>query len=101
MTAPALASERNSYIGSKYGDAASVRSGLLGAGHGRNDSMSGSIGGHRENQKDREREKERDSGMVTAPTSPLIDGHGAGTQYTTALGDVTEALDKEKGLDET
>ena len=98
VPAPALASERNSYIGSKYGDAASVRSGLLGAGgHGRNDSMSGSIGGGRDREREREREKEkerdkdRESGMmVTAPTSPLIDGFGAGSQYTTVLGDVTE-----------
>lgn len=96
VTAPALASERNSYIGSKYGDAASVRSGLLGAGHGRNDSISGSIGGYREKDKEKERDKDRESGMVTAPTSPLIEGHhGSGTQYTTALGEVSEALDKE------
>ncbi|RMZ75235.1 hypothetical protein DV737_g5390, partial [Chaetothyriales sp. CBS 132003] len=33
MNAPTLSSERNSYIGSKYGDAASVRSGLLGGIH--------------------------------------------------------------------
>jgi hypothetical protein len=63
VAAPALASERNSYIGSKYGDAASVRSGLLGGVHGRNDSISGSIGG----REHRERE------MVTAPTSPLVE----------------------------
>ncbi|KAK4941206.1 hypothetical protein LTR10_018879 [Elasticomyces elasticus] len=91
ITAPALASERNSYIGSKYGDAASVRSGLLGGGHGRNDSISGSIG-----QREKDRDKEREGGMVTAPTSPLIDGPGVGTQYTLALGDVSEALDNEK-----
>ena len=74
VTAPALASERNSYIGSKYGggDAASVRSGLLGGGgaassgmHGRNDSVSGSIGGYKEkdkerDNKDRDRERERE-----------------------------------------
>lgn len=60
VAAPALASERNSYIGSKYGDAASVRSGLLGGSglHGRNDSTSGSIGGLKEKEKEREREKE-------------------------------------------
>ena len=63
VTAPALASERNSYIGSKYGDAASVRSGLLGGAHGRNDSISGSIGGR----------EIRDREMVTAPTSPLVE----------------------------
>lgn len=63
VTAPALASERNSYIGSKYGDAASIRSGFLGGVHGRNDSISGSIGG----REHRERE------MVTAPTSPLVE----------------------------
>ncbi|EXJ79590.1 hypothetical protein A1O3_07869 [Capronia epimyces CBS 606.96] len=95
VTAPVLASERNSYIGSKYGDGASVRSGLLGAGHGRNDSMSGSIGGQREKEKEREREKDRESGMVTAPTSPLVDGPGAGTQYTSALGDFAKASDTE------
>lgn len=42
--APALASERNSYLG-KQGDGASVRSGLLGSGHGRNDSLTNSVGG--------------------------------------------------------
>ena len=63
VTAPALVSERNSYIGSRHGDAASIRSGLLGGVHGRNDSISGSIGG----RELRERE------MVTAPTSPLVE----------------------------
>jgi hypothetical protein len=71
VTAPALASERNSYIGSKYGDAGSVRSGFLGGVHGRNDSISGSIGG----REHRERE------MVTAPTSPLVEDEAA--NYTT------------------
>ena len=71
VTAPALASERNSYIGSKYGDAASVRSGLLGGVHGRNDSISGSIGG----REHREREP------VTAPTSPLVEDET--TNFTT------------------
>lgn len=45
--APALSSERNSYYAGKQvniGDGASVRSGL--PGHGRNDSITGSIGGH-------------------------------------------------------
>lgn len=45
--APALSSERNSYYTGKQaniGDGGSVRSGLLG--HGRNDSITGSIGGH-------------------------------------------------------
>ncbi|EXJ85397.1 hypothetical protein A1O1_05761 [Capronia coronata CBS 617.96] len=92
VTAPALASERNSYIGSKYGDGASVRSGLLGGGHGQTDSMSGSIGGYREKEREREREKDRENGMVTAPTSPLVDGPGGGSQYTSALGE----LGKEK-----
>jgi hypothetical protein len=120
VAAPALASERNSYIGSKYGgDAASVRSGFLGANgaHGRNDSLSGSItGGYRdkEAQKEKEKavkedaEKEMDNaitpGMVTAPTSPLVDGqaHGvAGTVYTSspALGDVSEAFEQQKEKD--
>ena len=71
IAAPALASERNSYIGSRHGDGASVRSGLLGRHHGRNDSVTGSIGG----QDLRERE------MVTAPTSPLIEGEAV--NYTT------------------
>lgn len=45
--APALSSERNSYYTGKQaniGDGGSVRSGL--PGHGRNDSITGSIGGH-------------------------------------------------------
>ena len=45
--APALSSERNSYYAGKQniaGDNGSMRSGLLG--HGRNDSITGSIGGH-------------------------------------------------------
>lgn len=45
--APALSSERNSYYAGKQhntGDGGSVRSGLLG--HVRNDSITGSIGGH-------------------------------------------------------
>ena len=42
--APALASERNSYLG-KPGDNSSIRSGLLGAGHGRNNSFTNSLGG--------------------------------------------------------
>ena len=44
--APALSSERNSYYAAKQnnaGDGGSVRSGLIG--HGRNDSITGSIGG--------------------------------------------------------
>ncbi|KAK6365418.1 hypothetical protein LTS17_011390 [Exophiala oligosperma] len=100
-TAPVLASERNSYIGSKYGDAASVRSGLLGGGgHGRNDSLSGSIG-QGGLGRDKEKERDRESGMVTAPTSPLIDGPGTGSQYISSattnaiLGDVGEKLDEE------
>lgn len=45
--APALSSERNSYYAGKQsntGDGGSMRSGLLG--HNRNDSITGSIGGH-------------------------------------------------------
>lgn len=45
--APALSSERNSYYAGKQsntGDGGSVRSGLIG--HGRNDSITGSIGGY-------------------------------------------------------
>ncbi|KAK5950582.1 hypothetical protein OHC33_008525 [Knufia fluminis] len=85
VTAPALTSERNSYISNKpAGDGASVRSGLLGHGdkerdrslyHARNDSIGGlSIA------RDRIRETPRENGaqdyfrepqMVTAPTSPM------------------------------
>lgn len=82
VTAPALTSERNSYISNKpAGDGASVRSGLLNHGvgnerdrdrplyHSRNDSCGGaSIG--RDRYRDREDAfKERE--MVTAPTSPM------------------------------
>ena len=42
--APVLASERNSYLG-KPADNASIRSGLLGGGHGRNNSFTNSLGG--------------------------------------------------------
>jgi hypothetical protein len=119
VMAPALASERNSYIGSKYGgDAASVRSGLLGAGgHGRNDSLSGSITGGAYREKETQKEKEKTTvkedaemenestltpGMVTAPTSPLIDGPAngaAGTVYVSpvAMRDVSEALETQRG----
>ncbi len=113
VTAPALASERNSYIGSKYGDAASVRSGLLGAGggggHGRNDSMSGSIGQSRDRDRDKDRERDRESGMVTAPTSPLTEEPGMASQYgtntatttTATLGEVSEKLmDEKKTIEE-
>ncbi|KAH0841159.1 hypothetical protein AYO21_11801 [Fonsecaea monophora] len=120
VTAPALASERNSYIGSKYGgDTASVRSNLLGAsaGHGRTDSLSGSIGGPREKEREKEKDKDRDrgmekvgesenengnlAGMFTAPTSPLVDGPGDGTgetMFTTAstLEGASAALEKDK-----
>ena len=85
ITAPALTSERNSYISNKpVGDGASVRSGLLGHGdkerdrslyHARNDSIGGlSI------TRERFKETPRDNGgpdytrepqMVTAPTSPM------------------------------
>ena len=67
--APALASERNSYLG-KQGDGASVRSGLFGGGsggHGRNDSFTNSIGGG--------------NAYAAAPTSPLaspVFGSGCG-----------------------
>lgn len=94
ITAPALTSERNSYIGSKYGDAASIRSGLLG-GHGRTESVSGSIGGGKESR-EKEKERDREAAMVTAPTSPLVDGPGSGTNYTMVLGELSEALDSEK-----
>lgn len=84
ITAPALASERNSYISTKpVGDGGSIRSNLMGhvvgerdglnrsdrlPMHARNDSLgAGSLGGlsigTREYMRDRE--------MVTAPTSPM------------------------------
>ena len=83
VTAPTLTSERNSYISSRpTGDAASVRSGMLGHNdrerdrslyHARNDSIGGlSIA------RDRLRDTPRESNgpeyfkeMVTAPTSPM------------------------------
>lgn len=105
IAAPALASERNSYIGSKYGggDAASVRSGLLGGGHARTDSVSGSIGGTKD-LRDRPADGALAAGMVTAPTSPLIDGPGSGSAYTSALGELSEALrdddDHDQALDD-
>lgn len=61
--APALPSERNSYYAGKQSvaaDSGSVRSGLVG--HGRNDSISGSIGGG-----------------VPGPTSPLASPRDVGT----------------------
>ena len=59
--APALASERNSYHGNK-GDAASVRSGLLGGtSHGRNNSFTNSITGLKENK-------------APSAHSPLVEG---------------------------
>jgi hypothetical protein len=65
--APALASERNSYLG-KQGDAASIRSGLLSGGHGRNDSFTNSVGGGTTNP-----------AAVSSPlASPLV-GAGPGT----------------------
>ena len=92
VTAPALASERNSYIGernAKYGDAASVRSGLFI--HGRDGSLSGSIGGLRGRQ-DRDRDDARSlaeggGGMVTAPTSPLLESPMAYRGLTVQEGD--------------
>lgn len=81
VTAPALASERNSYISSKpTGDAASVRSGLLGEKekertlyHARNDSIGGlSMSRFRETPRDiGGQDYFKDKEMVTAPTSPM------------------------------
>jgi len=86
ITAPALTSERNSYISSKpTGDGASVRSGLLGHGdkerdrglyHARNDSIGGlSITRERFRETPRDnnggQEHAREAQMVTAPTSPM------------------------------
>lgn len=86
ITAPALTSERNSYISSKpTGDGASVRSGLLGHGdkerdrglyHARNDSIGG-LSTTRERFRETPRdnnggqEHAREPQMVTAPTSPM------------------------------
>lgn len=88
----ALPSERNSYYAGKQSataDGGSVRSGRLG--HGRNDSISGSIGG----------------GVVAGPSSPLAsprDGtHGAGnlnrTEY--SWGETDESGEVDNGADET
>ena len=103
VTAPALASERNSYIGERskvYGDAASVRSGLFM--HGRDGSLSGSIGGLERRERRQDRDDARsladaksvagvEGGMVTAPTSPLIDSPVA---YQGIL-DVQERVDED------
>ena len=83
-------------------------------GHGRNDSLSGSIsgGGYRDNNMQREKEKatvKEDAeletmetpftpGMVTAPTSPLVDGPAnaaAGSVFisTPVLDQVSETLE--------
>jgi hypothetical protein len=91
--APALQSERNSYYAGKQSttaDGGSVRSGRLG--HGRNDSISGSIGG----------------GVAAGPSSPLAsprDGgtHAAGnlnrTEY--AGGEADEKGEDDNAADET
>jgi len=85
VTAPALTSERNSYMSSKpTGDGASVRSGLLGHGdkerdrglyHAKNDSIGGlSIARERFKEPLRESSGQdyfKEPQMVTAPTSPL------------------------------
>lgn len=103
VTAPALASERNSYIGERskvYGDAASVRSGLFM--HGRDGSLSGSIGGLERRERRQDRDDARsladarsvagvEGGMVTAPTSPLIESPVA---YQGIL-DVQERVDED------
>jgi hypothetical protein len=65
--APALASERNSYLG-KQGDAASIRSGLLGGGHGRNDSFTNSVSGGTTNP-----------AVVSSPLAGPLAGAGPGT----------------------
>jgi hypothetical protein len=65
--APALASERNSYLG-KQGDAASIRSGLLGGGHGRNDSFTNSVSGGTTNP-----------AVVSSPLTSPVTGAGPGT----------------------
>ena len=93
--APALATERNSYLG-KQGDGASIRSGLLGGGHGRNDSFTNSLGGGTTN--------------TVAVGSPLASslagagpGAGAGLQgrnsrQSSAWGEVAD--DNEEGMKE-
>lgn len=79
--APALPSERNSYYAGKQSAAAdggSVKSGLLG--HGRNDSISGSIGG------------------VPPPTSPLASPRevtGSLTRNNSAFGEAENMKDEE------
>jgi len=65
--APALVSERNSYLG-KQGDGASVRSGLLGGGHGRNDSFTNSLGGGYPN-----------TAALSSPLASPLFGAGPGT----------------------
>ncbi|RMZ81062.1 hypothetical protein DV738_g2374, partial [Chaetothyriales sp. CBS 135597] len=92
VNAPALTSERNSYIGSKYGDAASVRSGLLGGMHGRNDSVSGSIGGREHTTRTSE------TTAVTTPTAataPAATGPPSTTPISTNT--VTEDISNPSG----
>jgi hypothetical protein len=93
--APALASERNSYLG-KQGDAASIRSGLLGGGHGRNDSFTNSVGGVTTNP-----------AAVSSPLASPVVGAGPGTaavpqgrnsRRSSAWGEIPD--DNEEGVEE-
>jgi hypothetical protein len=80
--APALPSERNSYYAGKpstAADGASVKSGLLG--HGRNDSISGSIGG-------------------VAPSSPLASPRDGGANPTGRLSRTNSGWDDGEKNDE-
>jgi hypothetical protein len=88
--APALPSDRNSYYAGKQSntaDGASIRSGLLG--HGRNDSISGSIGG------------------AAGPSIPLPSPRDAGMHLTgnlsrtnLAWGETDEKAEAEAGAEE-
>jgi hypothetical protein len=93
--APALASERNSYLG-KQGDAASIRSGLLGGGHGRNDSFTNSLSGGTTN-----------TAAVSSPlASPLVGAgpgtvagpHGRNSRRSSAWGEIPD--DNDEGVKE-
>jgi hypothetical protein len=91
--APALARERNSYLG-KQGDAASIRSGLLGGGHGRNDSFTNSVSGGPTNP----------AVVSSLLTSPLAGAAGPGTsvgpqglssRQSSAWGDIADENEEE------
>ncbi len=85
--APALASERNSYLG-KPGDNASIRSGLLGAGHGRNNSFTNSLGGVPTNASGVG--SPLASPQVGSPDGPLSGPQGRTSRRSSAWGEIPD-----------